>query len=85
VSLGSLVTCARAGFTTVLWSLDSGDWRTKRAEDVVQAVVGHDVEPGAIVLFHEGQPWTLEALGTIVARLKDAGHELVTVGELLGS
>jgi peptidoglycan/xylan/chitin deacetylase (PgdA/CDA1 family) len=85
VSLGSLVTCARAGFTTVLWSLDSGDWRTKSADDVVQAVVGREVEPGAIVLFHEGQTWTLEALRTIVVRLKDAGHELVTVGELLGS
>jgi peptidoglycan-N-acetylglucosamine deacetylase len=85
VSLGSLVTCARAGFTTVLWSLDSCDWRDKRADDVVDAVVGREVEPGAIVLLHEGQTWTLEALPTIVSKLKDAGHELVTVGELLAS
>jgi len=83
VSLGSLFGCTRAGFTTVLWSVNSEDWRVKRADDVVDAVVGR-VEPGAIVLLHEGQPWTLEALGTIVTRLKDDGHELVTVGELLG-
>jgi peptidoglycan/xylan/chitin deacetylase (PgdA/CDA1 family) len=83
VSLKSFVACARAGFTTVLWSLDSGDWRTHRTSDVVAAVVGREVEPGAIVLLHEGQAWTLDALRTIVGRLKEAGHELVTVGELL--
>jgi len=70
VSLKSFVACARAGFTTVLWSLDSGDWRTQRTTDVVAAVVGREVEPGAIVLLHEGQAWTLDALRTIVGRLK---------------
>jgi peptidoglycan-N-acetylglucosamine deacetylase len=84
LSLMSLATCARAGFTTVFWSLDSGDSRTERSADVVSGVVGRPVEPGAIVLFHEGQRWTLDALPTVVERLKDAGHDLVTVGDLLG-
>jgi len=84
VSLMSLATCARAGFTTVFWSLDSGDSRTDRSADVVSAVVGRRLEPGAIVLFHEGQRWTLDALPTVVERLKEAGHDLVTVGDLLG-
>jgi peptidoglycan/xylan/chitin deacetylase (PgdA/CDA1 family) len=83
VSLRSLVTCARAGFTTVFWSLDSCDWRTRRASDVVAAVLGREVPAGTIVLFHDGQAWTVDALRTIVLKLKDAGHELVTVGELL--
>jgi peptidoglycan/xylan/chitin deacetylase (PgdA/CDA1 family) len=83
VSLMSLVTCARAGYTTVFWSLDSGDWRTTRAADVVAAVLGKQITPGTIVLFHDGQAWTVDALRTIVVRLKEAGHELVTVGELL--
>jgi peptidoglycan/xylan/chitin deacetylase (PgdA/CDA1 family) len=84
VSLASLVACAQAGFTTVLWSHDSGDCRTESAADVVREVIGVDMPGGSIVLLHEGQTWTLDALPTILHGLKEAGHELVTVGELLG-
>jgi peptidoglycan/xylan/chitin deacetylase (PgdA/CDA1 family) len=83
VSLSSTIACARAGFTCVLWSRDSGDWCTRRADDVVRTF--HEaLEPGAIVLFHEGQAWTLDALPEILTNLEKAGHELCTVGELLG-
>lgn len=85
VSLSSIVTCANAGFTTALWSHDSGDWCTTRADDVCTAFEGRlPLEAGAIVLFHEGQPWTLDALPTVLGKLIEAGHDLVTVGELLG-
>jgi peptidoglycan/xylan/chitin deacetylase (PgdA/CDA1 family) len=83
VSLSSLVACARAGFTTVLWSHDSGDWCTKSAGNVVRGVLDVDIPGGSIVLLHEGQTWTLDALPEILNGLKEAGHELVTVGELL--
>jgi peptidoglycan/xylan/chitin deacetylase (PgdA/CDA1 family) len=83
-SLTSLVTCARASFTTALWSHDSGDWRTERARDVLDSFESEEArKPGAIVLLHEGQPWTLEALPAILRGLRDACHELVTVTEML--
>jgi peptidoglycan/xylan/chitin deacetylase (PgdA/CDA1 family) len=82
VSLASTIACARAGFTLVLWSHDSGDWCTERSDDVVRSF-DRALEPGAIVLFHEGQDWTLHALPEILGTLRKAGHELVTVGELL--
>jgi len=84
VSLSSTLGCARAGFTIVLWSHDSGDWRTERADDVVRTF-DTALEPGAIVLFHEGQDWTLDALPEILRSLRKAGHELCTVGDLLGA
>jgi peptidoglycan/xylan/chitin deacetylase (PgdA/CDA1 family) len=84
VSLSSLVTCARASFTTALWSHDSGDWRTQRSRDVLEAFDSHHAsKPGAIVLLHEGQPWTLEALPEILRGLEEANHELVTMSEML--
>jgi peptidoglycan-N-acetylglucosamine deacetylase len=85
LSLSALLTCAVAGFTTVLWSHDSGDCRTECAGDVVRALAEAPLAGGEIVLLHEGQSWTLEALPEIVGRLRKAGHELVTVGELLRS
>ena len=84
VSARSLYTCARAEFTTVLWSHDSGDARTKSSDDIVRACERDGAsEPGAILLFHDGQGWTMDALPRILENLRKAGHELVTVGEIL--
>jgi peptidoglycan-N-acetylglucosamine deacetylase len=85
VSLSSILTCATAGFTRVLWSHNSGDWCTTSADDVCAAFDDErSLEPGAIVLLHEGQSWTLHALPTVLGKLSEAGRDLVTVGELLG-
>jgi peptidoglycan/xylan/chitin deacetylase (PgdA/CDA1 family) len=84
VSLASTLTTASAGFTTVLWSYDSGDWATERSEVVTERFVANPPRAGEIVLLHEGQTWTLDALPRILQTLTQAGHELVTAGELLG-
>ena len=83
ISLTSSLGCALAGYQVVLWSADSGDARTENADDVARRF-DRGLEPGAIVLLHEGQGWTLDALPRILKNLKKADHELVTVGELLG-
>ncbi len=83
LSPGTFLACARAGLTTVLWSKDSGDWRTTDAMEIERAVRPGALDPGAIVLLHEGQEWTLDALAKIVSRLSESGYEMVTVGRLL--
>jgi peptidoglycan/xylan/chitin deacetylase (PgdA/CDA1 family) len=83
MSVSSMLTCARSGFTTVMWSRDSNDCRTERSSDVVESFERQDVRQGEIVLMHEGQQWTVDALPSVVQRLREAGHALVTVGELL--
>lgn len=84
VSLSSLLACARRGYTTVLWSLNSGDWRASNSSEVESAVASAPSSAGDILLFHEGQTLTLDALPAVVRNLKELGHEMVTVGELLG-
>ncbi|MBI2392724.1 MAG: polysaccharide deacetylase family protein [Deltaproteobacteria bacterium] len=81
VSPRSLSACALLGYTTVLFSLDSDDCRTRSVDEVV-AKVGR-ARAGDIVLLHEGQGWTLEALPRVVADARAAGLALVTVGEML--
>lgn len=81
VSPASLLRCAAAGYTTVLWSLDSDDCRTTSPEAVAARVA--ESTPGEIVLLHEGQQWTIDALPAIVGKLRGAGFDLVTVGEML--
>jgi peptidoglycan/xylan/chitin deacetylase (PgdA/CDA1 family) len=72
------------GYTTILWSVDPGDWRQPSVDQVVDNVM-KNVSPGSIVLLHEGQyplP-TPEAIGIIIDRLRAKGYSIVTVSELL--
>jgi peptidoglycan/xylan/chitin deacetylase (PgdA/CDA1 family) len=41
--------------------------------------------PGEIVLLHEGQSWTLDALPEILGKLAAEGWRTVSVGEMLGA
>ncbi len=83
VSPASLLRVAAAGYTTVLWSLDSDDFRTRDGAELRRRCAPGAVRSGEIVLFHELQAWTLEAIPAIVDGLRAAGFELATVGELL--
>ena len=84
VSLVSLGRCARAGYVTILWSRDSDDCRVRDRAELEARLAPEVLSPGEIVLLHEGQDWTLAALPGVLGRLRDAGYEAVTVGNLLG-
>ncbi|MDI3256349.1 MAG: polysaccharide deacetylase family protein [Kyrpidia sp.] len=73
---------ARAmGMYTILWTLDTVDWKNPPVGTIVQRVVGR-AEPGALVLMHPTAK-TPEALERIVSGLRAKGYELVTVAALL--
>lgn len=79
-----LAEARKRGYTTILWSIDPGDWRRPSVEHVVDTVMKH-VQPGSIVLLHDGQyplP-TPQAIGIIIDQLKQQGYSIVTVSELL--
>jgi peptidoglycan/xylan/chitin deacetylase (PgdA/CDA1 family) len=82
-SLRSLAVTAAAGYTTVLWSRDSDDCRTASPDEVAARMAPETIAPGEIILLHEGQRWTLDALPKTVERLRAAGYELAPVGELI--
>ncbi len=80
-TVASMARTAAAGYTTVLWSLDSRD-STER-EPARVAGCAESARPGDVLLLHEGQRWTIDALGPLVARLRQRGLRPCTVGELL--
>ncbi len=72
------------GYTTIIWSVDPEDWKCPPVSEVVQRVITH-VQPGSIVLLHDGQyplP-TPQALPMIIDSLRAQGYTFVTVSELL--
>jgi peptidoglycan/xylan/chitin deacetylase (PgdA/CDA1 family) len=84
MSVWSLMRVAAAGYTSVLWSLDSDDCRTVDARDVEARLQPDKLKSGEIVLLHEGQKWTLDALPAVVDRLHEHDFELTTVSDLVG-
>jgi peptidoglycan-N-acetylglucosamine deacetylase len=79
--------CATLGLTNVLWSVDSGDTMPFSAPRIAREVVER-VEPGDIVLMHDGgerRQRTLDATRQILLELKGLGYRFVTVSELVGT
>ncbi|HHX01910.1 MAG TPA: polysaccharide deacetylase family protein [Firmicutes bacterium] len=70
------------GYYTIQWSVDSLDWKNTTADQIYQRVMSQ-IEPGAIVLFHNAATETPRALRRILPELKAQGYEIVPVGELI--
>jgi len=66
----------------VLWTDDSGDWRTLTVARLQRHLLEYATAP-EIVLLHSGKLATIEALPYVVGRFKRAGYRFVTVGQLL--
>lgn len=70
-----------AGYRTVLWSVDTLDWKLRNTDAITARVVNR-AHPGAIVLMHPLAA-TAEALPVIIKELKQDDYTLVTVSQLL--
>jgi len=70
-----------AGYTTILWSIDTIDWQCPDPAIIVRRVIDKS-HNGAIVLMHPTAP-TVHALPQIIKELKRQGYELVKVSTLL--
>lgn len=71
-----------AGYATILWSDDPGDWRMVPAKTLQEHLLERATAP-EIVLLHSGRPSTIAALGPVVGAFRAAGYQFVTVGVLL--
>ncbi len=72
---------ASLGYTTIMWTIDTLDWKTEEPEKVVDRVARR-MSPGAIVLLHPTEV-TNKALPAILQTARQGGYELDTVSNLL--
>lgn len=69
------------GMPSIIWSIDTLDWKTRNAGSTKKAVLDH-VKDGDIVLMHDLYSATASASETIIPELVKRGYQLVTVSEL---
>lgn len=71
------------GLTTVLWTLDTVDWKKPSASSIVQKVTAR-VESGTLILMHPTES-TSKALPELIQNIKNKGLVIDTVKETLSS
>ncbi|MDT8901346.1 polysaccharide deacetylase family protein [Anaeroselena agilis] len=76
-----LKAAAGVGYTTILWSVDTVDWKRPPAETILNRVLGK-VHNGAIILMHPTEP-TAQALPELIFRLQARGYAIKPVSDIL--
>ncbi len=86
-SLGttSVLSLLATGYTVALWSVDSCDYGDRDVDVLAERCSPPNVGGGDVLLFHEGQQWTLNAIPRIVTALRAAGLECVTMHDLFAN
>lgn len=69
------------GKPVIQWNIDSLDWQTKNTKSVIQ-MVNQTSHPGGIVLMHDIQEATADALATVIDNLKAQDYEFLTIEEM---
>ncbi len=69
------------GMKTILWTVDTVDWRKPATQEMVSRVVSQ-VENGSMILMHPTQP-TAEGIDAMITGIREKGYLLDTVSSLM--
>lgn len=70
------------GLKTIQWNIDTLDWKGLSGVEICNRVMNKLVS-GSIILCHNNSDHILEALPLIITSVKNAGYDIVSVGELI--
>lgn len=71
-----------AGRPLILWTVDTNDWRGKAPGEIADYVI-QQAKEGSVILMHDQQMQTADAMEMIIPTLIDEGFRFVTVSELI--
>ncbi|HEX7065338.1 MAG TPA: polysaccharide deacetylase family protein [Bacillales bacterium] len=69
------------GMKTIMWTVDTVDWKKPRPQDMVQRVL-KSVHAGSLILMHPTSP-SFEGLKTMIHGIRERGYQLGTVSTVL--
>ena len=72
---------AKAGMPSIIWSVDTLDWKTRNAQHTIDTVL-RQVQDGDIILMHDLYEQSAIAAETLIPELTRRGYQLVTVSEM---
>lgn len=66
----------------ILWTVDTNDWRGKAPGEIADYVI-QQAKEGSVILMHDQQTQTADAMEIIIPTLIEEGFRFVTVSELI--
>ena len=78
VTMAKLWRLWRAGWTVVLWDLDSKDYSCESADELRNWFAGRTFHGGNVILMHDACPHTGEVIPELVARIRACGLTFAT-------
>ncbi len=79
----SVPTAYELGWTTIIWTYGSEDWRDgATVQTIYDAVIGN-AAPGALYYMHTSRQIDVDALPRLIEAFQEKGYKLVTAGEIL--
>lgn len=76
---GDIIKSARSMNLMIIgWSINSLDCAGHSSAQIINTIVSH-LQPGAIILIHDGFESTINALPTVVKEIRKRGYSLVTL------
>lgn len=67
----------------ILWTVDTNDWRGKAPGEIADYVI-QQAKEASVILMHDQQTQTADAMEMIIPTLIEEGFRFVTVSELIG-
>ncbi len=74
--------CYSTDMYCVQWDIDSLDWKDPSVDQIVQNCTSK-LQPGSIILLHNGATNTPEALPKIIETIRNQGYKIVPISEIL--
>ena len=72
------------GYYPIQWTYDSVDWKNEGVNAILDRFAGGaNLDPGNIILFHNGANFTPEALPTIMEHIKRKGLKSVRISDMI--
>lgn len=79
-----ITTVSSCNYYPIQWSVDSLDWKDYGVDSIINTVCNHKaLEPGAIILCHNGAKYTAQALDAMLTNLNEQGYTIVPISELI--
>lgn len=79
----SVPTAYDLGWTTIIWTYGSEDWRDGATADTIFENVFGNAAPGALYYMHTSREINVTSLAPLLKAFQEAGYKLVTAGEIL--
>jgi peptidoglycan/xylan/chitin deacetylase (PgdA/CDA1 family) len=70
-------------YTSILWDVDTNDWKSPRTVAKVHDTILKEAHPGAIILCHDIHEPTIDAMPTTLDELKAKGFQFLTISEMI--